>query len=99
MRRAIAGVAVVVTSGSVSVGAQWPKRQAPGVPRDAEGHVRMDAPAPRMPDGKPDLSGYWIRFRGEGAFTPPELSGLIRNQNQNQPPVAQTPARPVDPNS
>jgi hypothetical protein len=97
MKCAIAGVAVIVTLGSVSVAAQWPKRQAAGVPRDADGKVRMDAPAPRMPDGKPDLSGNWIRFRGEGAFTPPELSGLIRNQNQT--PAAQTPAPPVDPNS
>src|SRR5215467_16223699 len=97
MNRAIAGVAVIVTIGSVSVAAQWPKRQATGVPRDAEGKVRMDAPAPRTPDGKPDLSGNWIRFRGEGAFTPPELSGLIRNQNQA--PAAQPPAPPADPNS
>jgi hypothetical protein len=55
----------------------------------------MDAPTPRQPDGKPDLSGHWIRFRGEGAFTPPELSGLFRNR----PPAAPTPAPPVDPNS
>src|SRR5215470_10348188 len=95
MRRAIAGVALIVTIGTVSVAAQWPKRQAPGVPRDAQGKVRMDAPTPRMPDGKPDLSGDWIRFRGEGAFTPPELSGLFRNR----PPAAQTPAAPADPNS
>jgi hypothetical protein len=61
----------------------------------------MDAPAPRMPDGKPDLSGNWIRFRGEGAFTPPELSGLIRNQNQTPParPPAQLPTPPADPNA
>ena len=95
MRRAIASVAIIVTIGSVSIGAQWPKHQAPGVPRDAEGRVRMDAPTPRMPDGKPDLSGNWIRFRGEGAFAPPELSGLIRNQAA----AAQTPAPPADPNS
>jgi hypothetical protein len=95
MRRAIAGVAVVVTICSVSVAAQWPKYQAPGVPRDAEGRVRMDAPPPRMPDGKPDLSGNWIRFRGEGAFAAPELSGLVRNQA----PADQTPPLPADPNS
>ena len=95
MRRAIAGVAVIVTIGSVSIGAQWPKRPAPGVPRGADGRVRMDAPTPRMSDGKPDLSGVWIRFRGEGAFTPPELSGLIRNQAA----APQTPPPPVDPNS
>ena len=55
----------------------------------------MDAPTPRMPDGKPDLSGNWIRFRGEGAFAAPELGGLVRNQAA----AAQTPAPPADPNS
>ena len=75
MRRAIAEVAVIVAIFSVSVAAQWPKYQAPGVPRDAERRVRMDAPTPRMPDGKPDLSGNWVRVRGEGAFAPPELAG------------------------
>src|SRR5256712_2210899 len=95
MRRAIAGTAVIVTMCSVLGSAQWPKYQPPGVPRDAEGRVRMDAPTPRMPDGKPDLSGNWIRVRGEGAFAPPELGGLVRNQAA----AAQTPAPPVDPNA
>jgi hypothetical protein len=95
MRSAIAGVAIIVTIGSASIAAQWPKHQAPGVPRDAEGRVRMDAPAPRLPDGKPDLSGNWIRFRGEGAFAAPELRGLVRNQTA----AAQTPAPPVDPSA
>src|SRR2546426_2853422 len=95
MRCAIAGTAVVITMCSVSVAAQWPKYQPPGVPRDAEGGVRMDAPTPRMPDGKPDLSGNWIRVRGEGAFAAPELSGLVRNQAA----AGQTPPPPTDPNS
>src|SRR6476619_6723501 len=95
MRHPIAGVAVIVAVCSVPVAAQWPKYQAPGVPRDAEGGVRMDAPTPRTPDGKPDLSGNWIRVRGEGAFSAPELRGLTRNQAA----AAQTPARPSDPNS
>jgi hypothetical protein len=55
----------------------------------------MDAPTPRTPDGKPDLSGNWVRFRGEGAFAPPELGGLFRNQAA----AAQTPAPSADPNS
>ncbi len=55
----------------------------------------MDAPTPRTPDGKPDLSGNWIRSRGEGAFAAPELSGLIRNQAA----AAQPPPPPADPSS
>ena len=35
MKRAIAGVALVMTLGSASIAAQWPKYLAPGVPRDA----------------------------------------------------------------
>jgi hypothetical protein len=95
MRSVIAGAAVIVAICSVSLAAQWPKYQAPGVPRDAEGRVVMDAPTPRMPDGKPDLSGNWIRFRGEGAFVAPELNGLTRNQAA----APQSPARPVDSDS
>ena len=94
MRRAIAGVAIIVTICSVSIAAQWPKHPAPGVPRDAEGRVRLDGPTPRTTDGKPDLSGNWIRLRGEGAFAAPELRGLT-----NQGGAPQTPAPPVDPNS
>ena len=31
-----------------------------GVPRTADGKVNMAAPAPRMANGKPDLSGLWM---------------------------------------
>jgi hypothetical protein len=39
--------------------AQWPSRPAPGVPRLANGKPDLDAPTPKTPDGKPDLTGNW----------------------------------------
>lgn len=40
--------------------AQWIGYPTANVPRKADGTVDMTAPAPRMTDGKPDLSGIWI---------------------------------------
>jgi hypothetical protein len=55
----VAAAIVVVLSASLS--AQWPLRPQPGVPKGADGKVNLTAPAPRAPDGKPDLSGIWMR--------------------------------------
>jgi len=66
-------VAATITAASTNLSAQWPKFTAAGVPLGADGKPRADAPTPRMPDGKPDLSGVWeIPFnfgggRGRGA--------------------------------
>jgi len=83
MTRTLVGLLTLMLAGSVSLAAQWPKYPAPGVPRDDKGQVRMDAPVPRMANGKPDLSGNWVRFRGEG--------GGARGRGAAPPPV--------DPNS
>jgi hypothetical protein len=58
MRR-FTGAAVMIAALSVSVSAQWPRREPPGVPKGADGRVNLAAPAPRAPDGKPDMGGIW----------------------------------------
>ena len=81
MRRVLSGAGVLAPAMilSATLSAQWPRYEAPGVPRDEKGQVRMDAPTPRMANGKPDLSGNWVRFRGEG--------GLARGRGAAPPPA------------
>lgn len=56
------------------LGAQWLRHPTEGVPRNADGTPNLAAPAPRLPDGKPDLSGIWHAANpnrcvpGTGAF-------------------------------
>jgi len=41
-------------------GAQWLNYPTPGIPRTAGGKPNLSAPAPRKPNGQPDLSGIWL---------------------------------------
>src|SRR5262245_54641146 len=45
---------------SVPVAAQWLNFKESGVPRTKDGRVDLAAPTPRVPGGKPDLSGVWM---------------------------------------
>lgn len=38
---------------------QWLNQPVPGTPRTRDGKADLAAPAPRLPNGKPDLSGIW----------------------------------------
>jgi hypothetical protein len=56
----IAGIALVTFFlMSTSLSAQWTKIPQPGILRTSNGQPNLYAPVPRLPDGRPDLSGIW----------------------------------------
>ncbi len=60
---------------AVSAPAQWLEYPTPGLPPNADGSPNLDAHAPRLPDGRLDLSGVWV------ADTPRYLGDLSGGQD------------------
>jgi hypothetical protein len=50
---------VAIAGATRAVSGQWFKYPTDGIPRKANGQADLTARAPRLPDGKPDLSGIW----------------------------------------
>lgn len=53
-------VAAVAAGGAEVAEAQWDPFPTKNMPRTADGQVNLAAPARRTPDGKPDLSGFYM---------------------------------------
>jgi len=59
MRPRILATLLVLYVGGVSVRAQWLNHPTVGIPRTGDGKPNLTAAPPKLPDGTPDLSGYW----------------------------------------
>ena len=79
---------LLVFSLALSAQAQWIKLPLPGTPRTKDGKPNLTAPAPRAPDGHPDLGGIWISSR---VYTNPSGAGLARYM----PPGSKVPMLPA----
>jgi len=60
----------------IAARAQWLNYPEPGTPRLKDGKLNLNAPVPRAPGGKPDLTGVWLHER----TSPAELRRIFGNQ-------------------
>jgi hypothetical protein len=59
----ISAALVALVAGTSMLLAQWPGHRTEG-PKTESGELDLKAPAPKAPDGHPDLSGLWRPMRG-----------------------------------
>jgi hypothetical protein len=80
---------LALVAGATMLLAQWPEHRTDG-PRTESGELDLKAPAPKGPDGHPDLSGLWqpkrlnfgnLKGKGKGNVAPARAPG--------EPPAAQ----------
>lgn len=56
-------VSLAAVIGMMSASAQWLNYPTPGMPRTTDNKPNLSAPVPKAADGKPSLSGLWVRTR------------------------------------
>src|SRR5262245_30021710 len=70
----------------LTLAAQWPSFVRQGAPRTSDGQPDLNAPPPRLPNGKIDFSGTWeSRIAPSGRLGAPMVANL---NSATDPPLA-----------
>jgi hypothetical protein len=71
----VVGLVIAIAGAPAAGFSQWFKYPTDGIPRTRDGKPNLAAPAPRLPGGKPDLSGIW--HAGNRVPCTPEIGQFI----------------------
>jgi hypothetical protein len=81
-------IALILAVSAVPLLAQWPSfPNSPSIPKTPDGKVDLKAPAPRLPDGHPDLQGVWETAPCPDC-APPVIDGLSPTPGSGQAAAA-----------
>src|SRR6516225_7602840 len=78
-------VAVALFLAAASAPAQWLKYPTPNIPRTADGKPNLTAAAPKLPDGRGDLTGIWM---GDGVKYTVNIAADLKQEDVPYQPWA-----------